>query len=81
MNIVFLNSLAIPAASCQSTNLSKEPLQSIYDFLPDPSREQMQCNHEENGKYTDYHKARTVLMLIRKTLMPRQTGCRNYRIR
>ena len=50
---------------CSSTELDKESFQPIYDLLPDPSWKQMQCNHKENGKYADYHKARIVVILSR----------------
>ena len=71
MNIVSLYSLAISATLCYSAKFRKESLQSIYDLLPNPSWKQMQCNHEEDGKYADYHKARIVLMLMTYTLMLR----------
>lgn len=74
MNIVFLNSLAIPAASCQSTNLSKEPLQSTYDLLPDSSREEMRRYHKDNGQDTYYHEARIILMLKSQTLISGKPG-------
>ena len=46
-------------------------LYPIQHLLPDTSWKQVQCNHEEDGKYADYHKARINLMLMKYSLMLR----------
>jgi hypothetical protein len=78
---IYLLSFAILRTSNPAAYTGKDSLDSRYDLLPDPFREQVKDYQEEYGDDANYHKARMILLLTSLILMLLQNRSHSYLIR
>ena len=77
---IYLLSFAILRTSNPAAYTGKDSLDSGYDLLPGPFREQVKDYQEEYGEDAYYHKARMILVLTRQILMLLQSYLVRYAV-